>query len=57
MAEYNYYREQLNRVKGTNVQVKITSDDGCTNYMRLNEDSARELKKWMDEQSEIAEEK
>jgi hypothetical protein len=57
MTEYNYYREQLNRVKGANVQVKITSDDGCTNCMRLNEDSARELKKWMGEQSEIAEEK
>jgi hypothetical protein len=57
MGEYNYYREQLDRVKGNNVQVKITSDDGCTNYMSLNEDSAKEIKKWVDDRLESSNEK
>ena len=39
----NYYKTQLKKLSDTNLKIKIISDNGDTNFMDLNNESAKEI--------------
>lgn len=46
MAEFNYYEQELNKVDTSNefgAQIKITSESGETKWLRLNNESAKAI--------------
>ena len=45
-----YYKNQLKRLgDNTNIKIKITSDEGATNFMNLNAESLKEIKEFLDQ--------
>ncbi len=39
----NYYKKQLKKLGDSNIKIKITSNDGDTNFMDLNNESIKEV--------------
>ena len=44
----NYYTKQLKKVLGTDIKIKITSENGDSNYLNLNTESLKEIKEFLD---------
>jgi hypothetical protein len=50
MSDYNYYREQLKKLDTNHcVTAKFVSNNGDTNYLSLNKESATEIVQFLTE--------
>lgn len=50
MSDYNYYREQLKKLDTDHcVTAKFVSNNGDTNYLSLNKESATEIVQFLTE--------